>query len=506
MRTVSPMGTVRLIPIALTEPFPLNFYSMERNNSENEFSRVFSRISIVWVLTITALFSVLLTNKGQAQNPAVGEPVGAVPTPPKPIPPRLLKINLNDAGTHYFQFTFNNQTWLQYNNNNPGSTVVGDPRNNSFDIGLRRTRIQAYGQLTDRVFFYTQFGQNNFNHLSQRKTGNLFFHDVIGEYAVARKALSFGAGLSAWSGLARYASPSVGTILTMDAPLVEQATNDVNDLFLRKLSVYAKGKLGKLDYRVALSDPFVLQTAATVPGAPGANSNFSLKAPRKQVQGYFMYQFLDQESNLTPYMTGSYLGAKRVFNIGAGFIIQPETMSRLSLTDSSTIYSTMNLFGVDLFYDTPLNKEKGTALTLYAAYLNYDFGKNYIRMSGPLNPANGVVGNPSFNGAGDNTPLYGTGSTVLIQAGYLMAKNLFGPDNGTLQPYAQVQYSDYERLADPMVLYDIGVNWLIKGHNSKVSLNYQNRPVYAPVATAAETPSVMTRRGQVVLQYQIYFQ
>jgi hypothetical protein len=293
----------------------------------------------------------------------------------------------------------------------------------------------------------------------------------------------------------------------MDAPLVEQATNDVNDLFLRKLSVYAKGKLGKVDYRIALSDPFILQTAVSVPGAPGVNSNFSLKPPRKQVQGYFMYQFLDQEANLTPYATGSYPGTKQVFNIGAGFITQPEAMSRLSDNGTDPIYTTMNLFAADIFYDTPLNKDKGTTLTLYAAYLNYDFGKYYIRLSGPKNPANGTVsGQASFNGAGNNVPLYGTGNTFLIQAGYLLAKDLFGADHGSLQPYAQLQYSDYERLADPMELYNLGINWLVKGHNSKLSLEYQNRPIYTSVANDAQKPTLATRRGQVVLQYQIYFQ
>jgi hypothetical protein len=35
--------------------------------------------------------------------------------------------------------------------------------------------------------------------------------------------------------------------------------------------------------------------------------------------GYFEYQFLDQEANVLPYKVGSYLGTKKVFNIG-GFI------------------------------------------------------------------------------------------------------------------------------------------------------------------------------------------
>src|SRR5688572_32456659 len=81
-----------------------------------------------------------------------------------------LKFNLNEDGTHYFQVTFLNQTWLRFNQSNPGTTVEGVAKNNTFDIGLRRTRIQMFGQLTDKVFLYFQFGQNNFN--TQFNTGS----------------------------------------------------------------------------------------------------------------------------------------------------------------------------------------------------------------------------------------------------------------------------------------------------------------------------------------------
>ena len=78
-----------------------------------------------------------------------------------------LKLNLNDTGSHYIKATFLNQVWLRYDQSNPGTRVLGEPKNETFDIGLRRTRFQLYGQMTDRVFFYFQFGQNNFNYLSQ---------------------------------------------------------------------------------------------------------------------------------------------------------------------------------------------------------------------------------------------------------------------------------------------------------------------------------------------------
>src|SRR6218665_3549715 len=67
-----------------------------------------------------------------------------------------LKYNLSKDGSKYIKGTFLNQTWLRWNESNPGTTVNGAAKDNTLDIGLRRTRMQLYGQLTDHVFFYMQ--------------------------------------------------------------------------------------------------------------------------------------------------------------------------------------------------------------------------------------------------------------------------------------------------------------------------------------------------------------
>jgi hypothetical protein len=186
-----------------------------------------------------------------------------------------IKINLSEDGNEYLRFTFLNQTWLRYTDANPGTTVNGSAQDQIFDIGLRRTRMQFFGQISPRVFFYTQFGINNFTSNSKQYQG-AFFHDAVSEFRIHDKMLSIGAGLTGWSGLSRYASPSVGSILSLDAPLYQQTTNGVNDQFLRKLSVYAKGKLGKLDYRLALTKPMAIQNAVAVVNPLSVNSDFAL--------------------------------------------------------------------------------------------------------------------------------------------------------------------------------------------------------------------------------------
>ena len=409
-----------------------------------------------------------------------------------------IKINLSDDGKEYLRFTFLNQTWVRYTDANPGTTVNGSAQDQIFDIGLRRTRMQFFGQISPRVFFYTQFGINNFTSNSKQYQG-AFFHDAVSEFRIHDKMLSIGAGLTGWSGLSRYASPSVGSILSLDAPLYQQTTNGINDQFLRKLSVYAKGKLGKLDYRLALTKPMAIQNAVAVVNPLSVNSDFALTPSKLQTQGYFMYQFFDQEDNLLPYTTGTYLGKKKIVNLGAGFIYQPDAMWNLNALND-TVFSPMLLLGADVFVDLPLNKEKQNAITSYFAYNYFDLGVNYVRDVGVMNPGTGVNANGTFNGSGDAYPMVGTGSTLYFQIGYLMKKELIG--KSTLQFFGATQISDFERSNDYMLMYELGFNWLTNGtHNSKVSLNYQDRPIFN--SDGFGNLNQPSRKGMIVLQYQV---
>jgi hypothetical protein len=421
------------------------------------------------------------------------------------FPARLkdgLKTYLSNDSSAFIKLNFVGQVWTRYNQNNPGSTVNGELENNTFDVGLRRVRFVMSGQMTKRVAFFVQFGQNNFNYLSPRKTG-AFLHDATVEYAVAPKKFNLGFGLHGWNGLGRFSNSAVSSILGLDPPIFQETTNDVNDQFVRKLGIYAKGKLGKLDYRLSVSKPFVTQTASTTVDPLTLNSSYSMQTPKQAVQGYFMYQFLDQENNFAPGTTGTYLGKKRILNLGGGFVHQDKAMwSKTLLSDNTispdTTYHAMNLWAMDLFYDAPINKTIGTALTIYTGYFVYDFGKGYLRNVGPMNPTNGTK-NGSLNGTGNGAPFIGTGNTIYFQTGYKFRDNLLG-ESGTLQIYSAVQYSNYDRLKTPMAVIDAGVNWLIYGHNSKFTLNYQNRPIYS-----ITTAQAIDRKGEVVLQYQVSF-
>lgn len=424
-----------------------------------------------------ALAGILLTTTVQAQNFLKDR-----------------KIYLNETGENYLKFSLLTQVWLRQQQYNPGTTVNGTPKENAMDIGIRRLRLQLYGQIADRVFIYTQLGQNNFNNISDRKLG-FFVHDALGEYEVLRQKLSLGGGLSGWSGLSRFSSPSAGSIMGVDAPLYLQTTNDATDQFLRKLSVYAKGKLGKFDYRLVMAQPMAIQKMAGYNGTISQASNFSPKAPELQWNGYFQYQFLEQESNLTPYTTGTYLGKKKVLNAGAGFIYQSNAMWRLTDANDTTETDMIHL-SADVYYDAPAGT-KGQAISLYGNIAHYNFGKNYIRNQATMNPANGNTNPSILNGSGNGYPAFGTGMILYAQAGYKFRDSLIG--HTTLMPYVAVQHANFDRLNGAMAFIDVGVNWLLSAHTSKFTLAYQNRPVYNTAGDQVQ------RLGAFTAQYQVFF-
>ena len=411
--------------------------------------------------------------------------------------PKELRYNFSEDGEQYVKATFLAQTWFRYTDNNPGTTLYGFPEAQSYDIGLRRIRMQVFGQITDRIFFYTQFGQNNLSSNGARKQG-IFFHDVLGEIKVYKDYISIGGGLNTCTGPTRYASPAIGAIMTLDAPLYQQNTADVSDQFLRKLSIYAKGKLGKLDYRVSVSDPMAIANSNQT-NTIGANSLFSMAPPKAQFNGYFMYQFLDQESNTTPFNPGTYHGKKNIFNIGAGFVNQADAMWRLD-NNGDTLNTDLNIVAADVFFEKPFDPGKRNAITAYAAFTVADFGKNYIRNIGVMNPANGTTNGAMVNSGGNAFPAVGTGNTIYAQFGYVFKKDLLN-SWGTLQPFAAIQHSNYEALSDPMVMYELGANWLIAGNKAKLSIEYQSRPVFETQSSGEAL--VTSRKGMMVMQLQV---
>jgi hypothetical protein len=436
-------------------------------------------------------------------------------------PSKSLKIKLNSDGSHFFQVTFLNQVWIRYNENNPGTTRFSKTEPTTFDIGLRRTRIQMFGQITDRAFLYFQFGQNNFNS-THNYTGNrkiaAFFHDALCEYRLSRKdQLKLGAGLTIANGLSRFSQPSVSTIMTLDVPVFLQYSVDIIDQFDRRLAVYARGQIGKFDYRVYLSNPFPVSSNGNPPPPLSFNANFvntaSLPGGRgpgiqNQIGTYLAYNFFENEGHLTPYMNGTYLGTKKVWNVAVGAVHQSDATWNLQHTDQigsfDTVYNDLKLLSFETFVDLPLNREKRSALNFFAGYFNTDYGKNYLRYNGSLNPGTGSSASNLLqsNAFGNTFPMFGSGQVLYVQGGLLLPKNLLSPSAGQLMTYFSLQNAWYSVLNNQrMTVVGLGINWLLDDHRTKLSLEFQNRPTY--FLNLNDEVQEGVRKSSVTLQFQI---
>jgi hypothetical protein len=445
------------------------------------------------------------------------------------IPPRednlsisSLKWSLGANNKQYIQLAGLLQTWMRYSEFNPHTTVNGVGETSMLDFGIRRARFQIMGQLTNKVFFYTQIGLNSFSIVSERKYG-LFFHDVTSEIEFIPKKLTIGMGLHAWVGPLRFSSPSVGTIMGLDLPLFQQTTNDINDQFVRRMGIYAKGNIGKLNYRVSISKPFIVNSnnAVSIPGAQagvprlgalGDNvSTFATDNPKLQYNSYLSFNFKDVEINKIPYNVGTYLGKKTIFNIGAGIQYQPQAMWYRELNTNSgsidTLRQDLSILGVDFMWEKKIF-HSDDMLHIYGAWMYSNYGKNYVRNFAPMNPTDPNFGNyntstPYKSGVGNSFPMNGTGNTIFLELGYKFKDQLL-ETYGTIMPYTMVQYSLFDALGQGIAVYDIGLNWLWIGHNVKTSFCYQNRPYLSQENTSSPIKT-NDRKSLMVLQLQLNF-
>jgi hypothetical protein len=436
-----------------------------------------------------------------------------------------LKLKPDPEKDAFVRLIFWNQIWARSTENNPGTLVNGEAADQTMDVGIRRARFLAFAQVHPRyrIVFHAGINNQTFvnggvpnggvtgnggSYTSGKKPG-LFVHDAWNEYDViapgkredgtARSfSLTLGAGLHYFNGVSRMSSASTLNFLTVDAPIFNWYAIEQGDQFARQFGLFAKGKLSKLDYRVAVNKPFATGGTAPLGTEPIAVDNNGKSSAA--YAGYFMWQFLEQESNVLPFTVGTYLGTKKVFNIGAGFYNQSAGTRSRVISDNDTITQKhdINLFGVDVFADLPFGGDRKMALTAYSAYYLHDWGPNYYRTVGIMNAGTsdpGFTGQRSSAGAGNARPLLGTGNIWYTQAGVLLPKGICKAMR--FQPFVAYTMKDLEALAEPMGSVDAGFNVLFDGHHAKLTFQYSDRPV----VVAGKRDGTL---GEFILQAQVY--
>ena len=431
----------------------------------------------------------LAPNTASAADPSPHEKSwSSAPDKPAPSPAPKAIIKLPSGPDDYLRLITWHQVWGRVMQLNPGTTIQGTPEEVAADIGLRRSRFVALGKVGD-VQVVTHFGINNQTFNNQRKP-QLFMHDVWGSYTFGR-ALTLGSGLHYFNGVSRMTNASTLNFLAVDAPILNWPTIEATDQFARRLGFFAKGKLAMIDYRVAIDRPFTSGFDASADPTPGAAPIFNQRANSFAYSGYFNAQLFDEESNLLPYTVGTYLGTKRVLNIGLGAHYQPDGMASADTSGDLQTHDILAI-GADVFADLPMGK--GSALTAYLVYYHYDFGPDFVRNIGIMNIG---AGGTSFAGGGNKYPVMGTGNHVYTQLGYLLPGDLRGTK---LQPYATTQVSMMDALDDPMVVVEGGLNWYVSGQNFKLTPHYRNRPIFEQ---SGDQTSASGRASELILQMAV---
>jgi hypothetical protein len=364
-----------------------------------------------------------------------------------------MKVNINEDGSKYFRVISWAQVWSQYNSDRPLDANGNEQA--ALDFSVRRARILMYAQINKDFLILTHFGLNNLNGNNMSPTGTgegsqLFLHDVWTQYSLGKNH-AIGGGLHYWNGISRLNNQGTLNIMTLDNDRQAWATLGLSDQFARHIGVYAKGAVGKFQYRVAINEATTNNLQSTIVPTNGGAASYTgrrllgSKEAGKTYAGYFEYGFLENESNFLPYKVGTYLGTKKIFNVGAGFFMHPNG-SVIADTTGKLSGENVSILGIDTYYDVPLGK-KGGAITAYALYQNADYGKDF------------KLGTT-----------YETGSMVHAHVGYVIpckSKTKF-------QPYVSFDNREIDVLNDNATQFGIGTNAFFSGHNSKLTLEYQS--------------------------------
>lgn len=376
-----------------------------------------------------------------------------------------IKLKIDEEGKRYIRIISWAQVWGQYNEDVAPSV-------SKTNFNLRRARILMYAQINKKFLILTHFGlnslkNNNLSSLGKGESSQLFFHDVWAQYQL-NKNHTVGAGLHYFNGISRLNNQSTLNMMTLDNNRQSWSTLGLSDQFARHLGLFFKGNFGKFQYRIAINDAVVngLDSRTPVANGDAIYGGARLLGTRdagKTFSGYFDYHFLDQESNFLPYKVGSYLGSKKVFNIGFGFFAHPNG-SVVEDNSGNLLGENVSILAIDAFYDVPLS-DNGSAITVYGVYQNNNYGKDYLFSA------------------------YGTGAMVYGHLGYTIK----GDKNKTrYQPYISYGNNSYDAISNNRNILGIGANAYFSGHHSKLTLEYKNQKFG------------VTNQNTVTLQAMIY--
>lgn len=428
-----------------------------------------------------------------------------------------MRIKFDSSGKKYIQFNTYATFWARHTRANPGTAINGVQKDSWSDFSIRQFRLTTYSQLGPRYLIIANIGIDNQTFSSGGSSGGgntgngsaqfqgtlgkkpeLYVHDLWNEYAVLpdhkdasgrmnNVSLYVGTGLHYWMGISRMTTASSSNYLALDVPLYNWPLVDLSDQFARQIGVYAKGHVYKLSYRWAVNKPFTVlnQPVAYPAGAP--DSGYAVDnnaAGGLSTTGYVAWQFFERESDFLPFTVGTYVGTKKVLNVGAGYYYTASgtTTQRSNTATAALQEHNIGLWAADVFADIPFGGNTSNwAFTGYSVYYNYHFGPGYLRNGSIMNVNAGAAerynGVKSQAGFGNVAPIIGTGTSWFTQAGILLPKTMWR-SAVRVQAFGEYSWQRFQRYGSNAFTYwSCGSNIFLDGHHARVTLKYQTRPV-----------------------------
>lgn len=173
--------------------------------------------------------------------------------------------------------------------------------------------------------------------------------------------------------------------------------------------------------------------------------------------GRVAYAFLDPEPAPAYYTASTYYGAKDIFTVGLAFMQQSDGVGTSALKDDYLAYS------VDVLFEKSL--AGAGVVTAEGAYYNYDTG-NVVDAT-PAQCATASL----FNNCGGKVE----GTAYMLGGAYLIPGDV---GIGRFQPFVRYQKFEPDNAAATKVM-DLGVNYVIKGHDARITGMYSRTEVGA---------------------------
>lgn len=341
-------------------------------------------------------------------------------------------VKINDQS--WLAFTYEMQLFLQYRDQGTGP----DRSDSTTDIYFRRNRLGLRGQVTEKYGFLLQIehqGDRTIDDISVREDPIDRF-TVLDAYLRARfdNAFQLRAGLYK-DPLVREHNEACFFPLSVDRSLfiytpLRRESRDFGALLWGNLYE------DRIQYKLAAMKGLDRRDA------PGSSLRYTARVH---------LTFLEPEN--LPIYFGTYLGKKKVLTVGAGFQYEPDAV--FGNVAAGALPRDYQAWTSDIFFEYPV--ESVGTFTASAAFLEIDF-------------------EDAFRG-GDPDPfavgIHGEKNGWYAKGGYLLPGKV-GP--GNVQFFGRFEdwnFAELQGIVDQEIeWYAFGLNYLLKGHDLRVTLEY----------------------------------